>query len=204
MSGIWTSFPPPSSTRPGGLLRAWSAASLVIAPAHPWALASIGAIGSGRYGNAAGYFHIPCAVEWESGERSDPSIVLVTNRPPTWPGGALRLFARIAKIGPSCFAQPFDVRCATRAAEEQRMRFAPTAVEDQNGRILLLNWATDVVDFDGAVGENIRLTKRPWIFSELPPIVSEPDDRTVKIYADPRPYSAELTPRCPGTPGSTR
>ena len=129
---------------------------------------------------------------------TDPSLLLLTDQPPIrLTHRHVRLFRDVVDIRPSDFALPLAVRCATRRADEQRMGFAPTAVEDRSGRLLLLNWSADVFDFEGTPGRDVRLTGRRWGTDPLPPIVGEPRDRITYVYADRGSYAKMLLAHCP-------
>ncbi len=180
------------------LLAQWSERRLDI-DGHSDALASIGSIEADRYGNSRGYHHIPCEIEWADGSTSDPCILLVTTRPPIMETQLhVRLFENVARVRPTDFALPLEVRCATRRADEQRMGYAPTWVEDGAGHTFILNWSADVFAHEGIRGKDIRLTSRRWTARELPPILGEPRDRVTYVYADPTPDAARLAAHCPG------
>jgi hypothetical protein len=180
------------------ILHEWSTHALSLGDTFVEVLASIGSIEQDRYSNGRGYRRIPCAIRWTDGGVSDPCIILVTDLPPilqTQPH--VRLFGAVADVQVTDFALPLAVRCATRHADELRMGFAPTAVKDPSGRLLLVNWSADVFDFEGIRGRDIRLAKRPWSTDELPPIVAEPRDRIVYVYVDRGPYEGLLVATCP-------
>lgn len=180
-----------------GLLTHWSERRLDIS-GHVDVLAAIGSIEADRFGNGRGYLHVPCAIEWTDGSASDPCLLLVTTRPPIMETQLnVRLFENVARVRPTEFALPLDVRCATRRADEQRMGYAPTWVEDGAGHTFILNWSADVFEHDGIRGKDIRLSSRRWTAKELPPILSEPRERVTYVYADPTSDAARLAARCP-------
>ena len=179
------------------LLHEWSSQVLSLGTAFVHVLASIGSIEADRYGNGRGYGHVPCAIRWADGILSDPCIVLVTDLPPILPTQRIvKLFRHVTELRPTEFALPLEVRCATRAANELRMGFAPTAVKDPTGRVLLINGSADVFEYDGIRGKDIRLTIRRWSIDKLPPVVSDLYDRITFVYADSGPYEQLLTAIC--------
>ena len=167
------------------LLRRWSDTRLPLSPSHLTILRQIRSAGHDVYGNGRGYHTFPCAIRWPDGSLSDPSVLIVTDHPPVEDMyGEARLFDPAAAILESDYALPFDVRLATRRADELRMGFAPTAVEDGAGRLFLLNWSADVFDHDGVKGRDIRLSARPWSMDALPPMASAPESPVTFAFAD--------------------
>jgi hypothetical protein len=167
------------------LLRQWSRAPITLSESHLAVLSRIRAAGPDVYGNGRGYLTFPCAIRWSDGSLSDPAVLVVTTHPPVeGPSGRQRLFDPAAVILESEYALPLDVRLETRQADELRMGFAPTAVEDGAGRLFLLNGSADVFDHGEAKGRDIRLTSRSWSMDTLPPIASPPSGRVTYVFAD--------------------
>ncbi len=151
-------------------------------------LKSIGATPPDLYGNGTGVISIPCEVTDKNGNIHKKAIIRFQSGPPIDDWQENWYFAEeVDSFQPSEFALPQDVRVASSQANEVRMGFAPTRVQDQGGKQYLLNWTTEFVDFDGIKGKDIALSEVRT--KEMPPIIGEPSTKNIYFIAD---YSKEL------------
>jgi hypothetical protein len=128
---------------------------------------------------------IPCAVSMRSGERIDPAIVWITQRPPIDVfAGRIRFYRNVDSIEPSRFALPMDVRRATVLAPEIRMGFSPTRVVATNGMPFVLHWATSLFCQDGLTGSEIRLSASPFRIDESIAIAEADSTHATYFFAD--------------------
>jgi hypothetical protein len=128
---------------------------------------------------------IPCAISTASGERIDPALVWVTERPPI-DGFTrhFRLYQNIGSVEPSRFALPMDVRRATVLAQEVRMGFSPTRVVTTRGTPLVLHWATSLVCQDGVTGSEVRLSAKPFRLEEPITLAEADSAHATYLFAD--------------------
>ncbi|MDD4872157.1 MAG: hypothetical protein PHR77_16500 [Kiritimatiellae bacterium] len=128
---------------------------------------------------------VPCAISMRSGERIDPAVVWITDRPPIDDFvSRIKLYQNISIVEPSLFALPMDVRRATVLAGEVSMGFAPTRVVATNGTPFVLHWGTSLFNQDGITGSEIRLSAKRFRMDESIIIAEADFTHATYFFAD--------------------
>lgn len=121
------------------LIREWNAHQIVLLPKHVRDLERIGRTPPDIYGNGAQFHETPCGVATKSGERIDLAIISLQRHAPFENHLQYRLASDIDEIYASPYALPLPVRIATAKADEISMGFAPTLIEEPDGKLVTLN-----------------------------------------------------------------
>lgn len=156
------------------VLMEWSRRKLVVPDEVVAVAREIGATPPDLYGNGAWYVRVPCEVVTKAGE-SIPMAMLSFQDTPQSPmsDDGIRFADEIARIAPSEFAVPKEVRLATSQAPEIRMMFAPTHVKAPDGRSFILNWTVDLFSEAGVKGSELilvdgRIPAEPPVIGQRP------------------------------------
>lgn len=168
------------------IVRAWDGCRTAPSPEVFAALDRIGATEADQYGNGRGELKVPCRIAWAGESTDDPCVFVITKRPPIddW-FARCKLFRPDARVLPSKFALPAEVRLQTLRAEEIRMLYAPTVVVADSGQRLIINWSANVLHHSDVVGSRVRLaTDADAKYDPSLPIVSEPFDETTYVFCD--------------------
>jgi len=134
-------------------------------------LSKIKGLNGDVYGNAINYIIVPCKVTLNDGQIRDFSYVYFTKVLPEAEIDNKKFFMinDIAKIEPSENALPYPVRLETSKAEEQTNSYAPTLIENPEGKVYGLNWTTQFFSTKNYTGSQFKLYKYPHhYFSEVP------------------------------------
>ena len=109
---------------------------------------------------------VPCRLR-SGDEEWDPAIVMITRVPPVAEYYSnVRLLAPDDEIHASGYALSLKIRKACLRAQELRMGFAPTAIEDGNSHRVILNWGAHVYRSGTRKGEDYHLAKRQFSFKD--------------------------------------
>ena len=128
---------------------------------------------------------IPCAISTRSGERIDPALLWITQRPPVDDFTTrIRLYQDIGAVEPSQFALPMDVRRATFLAPEVSMGFSPTRVVATNGTPFVLHWGASLFRQGGITGNEIRLSAKRFDRNESVTIAEADFTHATYFFAD--------------------
>lgn len=167
------------------VLSEWNESQLSIGQEHLRVLDEIGGTSPSYWLGHDRAIAIPCAITMRSGERIDPAVVWITERPPI-DGFAhrIRLYRNIGSVERSRFALPMDVRRATVLAREVRMGFSPTRVVTTNGTPFVLHWATSLFHQDGVTGSEIRLSATRFRMDESVTIAEADPTHATYVFAD--------------------
>lgn len=163
------------------LICKWNEYQIRISQEHLSKLEVIGRTPPDLYGNGAQFHETPCGVLTKSGERIDLAIVSMQRHPPFEDWRQYRLASEIQDIYPSTYALSLAVRIATSKADELRMGFAPTLVEQANGQLIILNWRQNFFMKEGIDARAIKLSQRRLDMKNPPEIYSPPKNITYFI-----------------------
>lgn len=134
-------------------------------------LSQIIGINGDIYGNCKDYIDVPCKVTLNDGQVRDFSLIRFANGMPDEEIDNKNAFwlNQVAKIEPSENALPYLVRLETSLAEEHTNSYAPTLIENPEGKVFELNWTKYFFTTKKYKGSQFKLYKNPHAyFSEVP------------------------------------
>jgi hypothetical protein len=141
----------------------WSNRDLSVKPEHLAVLRSIGCTPSDYYGNLSEFIRIPCKCILTNGNEIDKALVSIQRRPPVgFSAMVMKSFLyidEIAKVQPSEFSLPLEVRVATSQAREVSMGFSPTVVLAPYNILYILNGPNNFFQECDIKGNQITLAK---------------------------------------------
>lgn len=137
----------------------WNSKTLQFSDEDLLRMKEIGATPPDLYGNGKGVIEIPCEVTDKQGNTYKQAFIRFQSNPPIdfW-RDRWRLSDEIESFRASEYCLNQDVRLATSQAEEMKMGFCPTRVQDKSGNQYVVNWTQDFVDCDGLKGKDIILS----------------------------------------------
>jgi len=137
-------------------LENWNKKDLMVSEVFMPILKEIVATPPDAYGNGSDYISIPCQITLKDGWVFETALLQLQYLPPFYASEHIILIDEVAKIEPSKYALPLDIRVATALAFEVRMSYAPTVIEN-GGYSFILNWTNNFFKHPELDAKNTRV-----------------------------------------------
>ncbi len=154
------------------LIEEWNSSPISLPKDCLAILQTIGRTPFDQYGNGSEYNETPCTVTTKIGEEIDLAVVSFQNHAPFEESRNYRLASEVKSIKPSPFTLPLTVRTATAKADEYRMGFAPTLIEQPGKGLVVLNWTHHFLKKKGYDACKFKISKHSLNMDNLPAIYS--------------------------------